>query len=163
MLRDPLHKTLTERRGHSAVEYAIVLGLVTLIVAGGVAWLGALSIRMLSPLAGQTTGPAPASPAARAGGESPHPVGQLFPDASRQAAERTAPATLAMLAFALGIVGLGYFLLMLQRRVARPWTCRTTASLPILMGVSAPGGRTFCGCFRKIPRCSSRTNFLCGT
>ena len=118
MLRCVLNGLLRGRRGHSAVEYAILLGLLTLALGGGAVWLGVSSTRSLSSLAGQMTGPGTEiSPTGGPGGNAVSPAAEEPPlKPMPDNGDRIAAASWGALALAHGAIGLGWFLQARRRR-----------------------------------------------
>ncbi len=118
MLRCVLNGLLRGRRGHSAVEYAILLGLLTLALGGGAVWLGVSSTRSLSSLAGQMTGPGTEiSPTGGPGGNAVSPAAEEPPlKPMPDNGDRIAAASWGALALGAGAIGLGWFLQARRRR-----------------------------------------------
>jgi len=98
--------------GYSAVEYVILLGLLTLVVSGGAAWLGVSTMQVLSPLAGATTGQPPTSSAASNASDT---GGLAGTEASRikvttESGNRFRPVLWGGISLAVGAIGIGCFL-----------------------------------------------------
>jgi len=112
-----MRKLFRGRCGHSAVEYAVLLGFVTLTIGGGVVFLGESSMRSLSPLTGQMSGQMPiASPSGAPNGSAASSAAEESQfKALRGSPGRTIAASWGAIAFCAGMIGLA-FVLLVQRR-----------------------------------------------
>ena len=134
MLRCLTRELLRAQRGYSAVEYAVLVGLLTLTLGGGVLWLGLFSTRSLAPLAGQMTGPLPAtSPADNPSGNAVSPAAEKSQAKPLPGSgDRFAPASWVLFALGAGLIGLGCILLLHRRqRAAQRLIPQDESELPV--------------------------------
>src|SRR5271157_2134878 len=103
--------------GHSAVEYAVLLGLLISTVGGGVVWLGISSRQSLMSLTGQMTGPLPATSSNGYGRG--NAVSSRADDSPNEPMpfnrDRSSPVLCLSLALGSGAIGLGWVWLVRRR------------------------------------------------
>ena len=111
-LRCLSHRLLRGQCGHSAVEYAALLGLLMLVAGAGAAWLGISSTRSLSLLTGRLTGQLPATlPAGNPDGNAVSSAEASRFERTPDKRDRTMSASWLFLAVGAGMIGLACILL----------------------------------------------------